>query len=196
MGNFFSKGLQFMGFLRALPIILALIGLLAVSNGGGLPDLGKILPTNARNDEKWIRGKVVRVVDGDTLEVRTAWGREKVRMLGIDTPETVRPGVSVECGGPEASEFMKKLATGMSVKLVTDPTQDERDRYDRLLAYVEPTGKQWTLQERILRAGWATTYVYGRKFRRYQSFSDAEEEARKAGRGVWSACGGDFHRPR
>src|SRR3954468_17048446 len=73
---------------------------------------------------------VTRVVDGDTLHVRTSAGREvKVRLLGIDTPETHRPGTPVECGGRQASASMARLAPrGARVTLATDPTQDRVDR--------------------------------------------------------------------
>lgn len=194
VGEFFGKGLQFIGFMRAAPIILVLFAVIVITNLGSGIDAGGIFP-ELKAEGRTVRGKVVRVIDGDTLEVRTAQGKETVRMLGIDTPETVRPGVAVECGGPQASAFMKRLAEGTSVKLVTDPTQDERDRYGRLLAYVYPSFGQVTYQQRILAAGWAEVYVYGRKFRRHKIFAEAEGRARAKGAGVWSLCGGNFHRP-
>ena len=195
MGDLFGKGLQFVGFMRAAPIILLLFAVIVITNLGSGIDAGSMIP-EIKDEGRMLRGKVIRVIDGDTLEVRTAQGKEKVRMLGIDTPETVRPGVAVECGGPEASAFMKRLAEGTSVCLITDPTQDERDRYDRLLAYVLPSFGEVSYQQRILAAGWAEVYVYGRKFRRHAAFAKAQEKARAKGAGVWSACGGDFHRPR
>ena len=90
---------------------------------------------------------MVRVIDGDTLKVRLASGAsETVRLIGIDTPETRKPNTPVECGGRDATARMKRLAlrrgVGVAVVLRSDPTQDRRDRYGRLLAYVSRAG--WT----------------------------------------------------
>lgn len=141
------------------------------------------------------KATVVRAVDGDTLEVRVDGKTDTVRLIGIDTPETVRPGVSVECGGPDASKLMHHLAAGRTVRLETDPTQDERDRYGRLLAYVYPEGSDKTLQERMLAAGRAEVYVYGGKeFKLVDRFRRAAEAAEQAGKGTWGPpCNGDFH---
>jgi len=144
-----------------------------------------------------IRGRIVEAVDGDTVKVLdTAGRRVTVRLIGIDTPETKRPGVGVECGGPQASSLMAELARpGQEVTLRTDPTQDTVDRYDRLLAYAAVEGR--SLQARMLAAGWATTYVYDdTPFQRYDRFRAAERRARDGGLGVHGMCGGDFHRLR
>jgi micrococcal nuclease len=136
------------------------------------------------------RGTVTRVIDGDTIAI----DGKTVRLIGIDTPESVRPGAPVECGATAASRYMKRLATGKRVRWQTDDTQDTRDRYGRLLAYVSlADGRQ--LQRSILRAGWAKVYVYnGKPFQQVRSFRDAARAAQHADRGVWSHCGGDFHR--
>jgi micrococcal nuclease len=81
---------------------------------------------------------VTRIVDGDTLVARLADGSEiTVRLIGIDTPETVQPGTPVECGGEQATEAMRDLAEGQQVNLVSDPTQDAVDQFGRSLFYVE-----------------------------------------------------------
>ena len=136
------------------------------------------------------RGTVTRVIDGDTIAV----GRETIRLIGIDTPESVRAGTPVECGALSASRYMKHLALGRRVRFQTDESQDTRDHYGRLLAYVYlADGPQ--LQRSILRAGWAGVYVYrGEPFQQVRSFRHAAGAAKHAGRGVWSHCGGDFHR--
>ena len=144
-----------------------------------------------------IRARVVRAVDGDTL-VASAGGRSfYVRLLGIDTPETHRPGTPVECGGSDASSGMRALAPpGERVELQTDPGQDRLDRYGRLLAYV------WLADGRLvedeqLRAGWATTYVFhGKPVRLFGRLAASERVARRAHRGVWGKCSGNFHRAR
>jgi micrococcal nuclease len=117
-----------------------------------------------------------------------------VRLLGIDTPETHRPGTPVECGGPQASANMDALApAGSAVRLETDPTQDRVDRYGRLLAYV------WLADGRLLEtvqleSGWATTYVFhGHAVALFSRLAAAARAARDAGLGVWAECRGDFH---
>jgi micrococcal nuclease len=157
--------------------------------------------------------RITSVVDGDTVRVRLAGGRyERVRLIGIDTRETKRPGTPVECGGKRATDEMLRLAftepqdtdgdglldeeggDGRQVTLRTDPTQDTRDRYGRLLAYVT-TSAGVNLAVEQLSAGWAEVYVYERPFQQLGRFRAAERRSRRAGRGAWRLCGGDFHTP-
>jgi micrococcal nuclease len=139
--------------------------------------------------------RVQRVIDGDTIAVSVDGGRERsVRLLGIDTPETHRPGTPIECGGPEASANMRRLAPpGTAVTLETDPSQDRIDRYGRLLAYVRlPDGR--LAEEAQLAAGWAVVYVFaGNPVARDAAFRRAQAAARADRRGVWGRCGGRFH---
>lgn len=137
-------------------------------------------------------GRVTRVVDGDTLHVRVDGADETVRLLGIDTPELHKPGTPVECGARAAAQAMERLAAGRRVELVTDPTQDERDRYGRLLAYVVTAGGV-DLGEAILRRGWASVYVFEQPFDRLARYREATASAHRASRGVAAMCGGDFH---
>lgn len=139
------------------------------------------------------RASVVRVVDGDTIKVSIAGDEHSVRLIGIDTPETHKPGVKVECGGREASANLERLAPpGAAVRVVADSSQDEVDRYGRMLGYVYVTGRQLELAQ--LRAGLAEVYVYqGRSFAHLDSYRRAQDAAKRARRGVWGACGGDFH---
>jgi micrococcal nuclease len=145
------------------------------------------------------RGRVVRVVDGDTIKVRVAGRRETVRLIGIDTPESVRPATPVECGAKAAARSLRRLALtpdgrGRGVRLVLDPTQDVRDRYGRLLAYVEVAGGR-DLGHAQVTEGWARVYVYGGvPFVRAGSYLAAQRDARRARAGAWKACDGDFHR--
>lgn len=129
---------------------------------------------------------VVRVTDGDTLRVRMPSGREEsVRVLGIDTPE-VHP--QVECGGGEATAAMATLApVGSKVVLVSDPTQGDRDRYDRLLRYVAQSGDDVGLAQ--LTSGHARVFVFhDDPFQRNQAYQRAERRAQKGGRGSWAGC--------
>jgi endonuclease YncB( thermonuclease family) len=155
-------------------------------------------PKPAPKRAQTIRGRVIEVIDGDTLRVRPLERTKRsvydVRLIGIDTPETKKPGTPVECGGREATANLERIAQGRRVVLRTDPTHDTFDRYDRLLAYAKLRGgpEAATVQ---LRAGWAEVYVYGgRPFERVGAFRGVQRSAREAGRGVWEACDGDFHR--
>jgi micrococcal nuclease len=136
--------------------------------------------------------RIVRVVDGDTIVVRTRGREVTVRLLGLDTPET--HGGPSECGGRVASRQLARIAPADTrVRLITDPDSgDTRDRYGRLLAYVD--SDRGDLGERQLRAGLAYVYRYrGRRFSRLGRYRDAEGDARTRGRATWSACAGDFH---
>jgi micrococcal nuclease len=141
-----------------------------------------------------LEARVVRPVDGDTL-VASAGGRTfYVRLLGIDTPETHRPGRPLECGGQEASARMRALAPpGRRIRLETDPRQDRVDRYGRLLAYVWLEDGR-LIEDEQLRSGWATSYVFdGRPVSLYPRLLAAERLARRARSGAWGKCGGSFH---
>lgn len=108
-----------------------------------------------------VTATVLRVVDGDTIDIRDdVGGRLRVRVLGIDTPETKRPGYTVGCWGPEATEFATTTMVGQRVSLEPDPTQNRTDRYGRTLAYlVRADG--WDYSVEAVRAGAARSYVYG-----------------------------------
>jgi endonuclease YncB( thermonuclease family) len=134
------------------------------------------------------RARVIRVVDGDTLLVGMPSGaRRYVRILGIDTPEVFG---TTECGGPQASQSMKQqLAPGARVRLVSDPSQANKDRYDRLLRYVIKRSTGVDVGRAQLSRGWATVYVYNNHpFRRVASYRDAQYAARTHHRGIWSLC--------
>jgi micrococcal nuclease len=118
-------------------------------------------PPTATADPAPVTATVLKVVDGDTVDIRDdIRGRLRVRVLGIDTPETKKPGYTVGCWGPEATEFATTTMVGQRVALVTDPTQDRTDRYGRTLAYlVRADG--WDYSVEAARAGAAHSYVYG-----------------------------------
>ena len=126
--------------------------------------------------------QVKRVVDGDTLLLADG---QRVRLIGIDTPETKRPDSPVEPLGPEASQFTTSLVGEGQVRLEFD--RERLDQYHRLLAYVYlPDGR--LLNEEIIRAGFSeaeTHYPFRNDMK--QRFRAAEEEARAEGRGLWQA---------
>jgi len=129
--------------------------------------------------------KVVRVVDGDTIEVEINGKTEPVRYIGIDTPETVDPRKPVQCFGVEASKKNKELVDGKMVRLEKDIT--DRDKYNRLLRYV------WlgsTLINQVLvERGYAKSYSYPPDVKYQDKFVTAEREARENKLGLWTACG-------
>ena len=134
------------------------------------------------------RGKIVKVVDGDTVDVALRGGRQKrVRMLGIDTPEVY--GV-VECGGPQASSSLRRLLpVGTRVRLMSDPTQDRVDQYGRILRYVVKASTGRDMNRAQVRQGWASVYVYDRNpFTRVSAYDRAQDAARAQDRGIWGLC--------
>jgi micrococcal nuclease len=157
------------------------------------PALAALLVLPAVAHGETLSGHVTRVVDGDTIKVRSRGFADTVRLIGIDTPETRDPSEPVQCFGPEAS------AAGRSVRLVTDATQEARDRYGRLLAYVYTPGTSGptaSVNHRMVRDGYARVYVYGGvRFRYADLFFRAQHRARAAGLGLWGApCFGERDR--
>jgi micrococcal nuclease len=148
-------------------------------------------------------GKVTRVVDGDTIEVKVT-GRVdgpgagdarigssyNVRLIGIDTPESVKPNSPVECFGRESSAAAKALLEGGSVKLVKDV--EETDRYDRLLRYVY-LGHELA-NARLVVNGYAAVFTYPPNVRHSELFVALQREARDEQRGLWSpeTCNGEL----
>ena len=128
---------------------------------------------------------VTRAVDGDTVEVRLRGGVEDVRYIGVDTPETVKPGSPVDCFGPRASHFNEDLVEGERVRLVFD--EELRDDYDRLLAYVY-LGDRFVNAELVAR-GYARSLPIPPTDRFAPLFRRAEHRAGVGGRGLWGACG-------
>ena len=130
-------------------------------------------------------GNVVSVTDGDTLRVRLRSGAHvSVRMLGIDTPERGR------CGADEATANLRRLApVGSTVHLVSDRTQAAKDRYGRLLRYVERVGGYADLSYRQAWGGFTRPYVYGGKpVARHSAYVRAIRDARTRQRGAWNGC--------
>jgi len=142
--------------------------------------LKEITPGN-KNDNVGDLVKVVRVVDGDTIEIE---GGEKVRYIGIDTPETVDPRKSVQCFGVEASKKNKELVEGKMVRLEKDIT--DRDKYNRLLRYVWLDDVLVNLE--LVKRGFAYSYSYPPDIKYQDQFLKAQQEAREAKRGLWNAC--------
>ena len=127
---------------------------------------------------------VVRAVDGDTIEVLLNGELEDVRYIGVDTPETVKPGTPVQCFGPRASHFDHRLVEHRRVRLVFGV--ERRDVYGRLLSYVY-LGDRFVNAE-LLRRGLARTLTIAPNDRFAKYFKRLEIGAARAGRGLWGAC--------
>src|SRR6476659_4553704 len=140
----------------------------------------------------WVHGSgpppaeatVSRVVDGDTVWVRAGSRSLDVRLLGIDTPETVDPDRPVGCFGPEASAYTKHLLTGRSVTLVYD--RELHDRYGRLLAYIYLGGK--FVNAALVELGYARTMSIPPNTAHAGELASLERRAALDGRGLWGAC--------
>lgn len=127
---------------------------------------------------------VTRVVDGDTIEARFGGRTEDVRYIGVDTPETVKPGTPVQCFGPRASAFNHRFVEGRRVRLVFGV--ERRDVYGRLLAYVYLGHR--SVNGELVRRGLARTLAIPPNTRLSSHFSRLERDASRAGLGLWGAC--------
>ncbi|MEN9551735.1 MAG: hypothetical protein RI935_112 [Candidatus Parcubacteria bacterium] len=134
---------------------------------------------------------VVRAVDGDTIIINMEGKNESVRLLGINTPESVDPRRPVECFGKEASTRMEEIAEGKKVRLEYDESQGYRDAYDRLLAYVYLEDEQM-INRKMIMEGYAYEYTYLTPYLFQKEFRDAQKFAKSQNRGLWneSACNG------
>jgi micrococcal nuclease len=132
-----------------------------------------------------VSARVTSVVDGDTIHVELAGGSEEtVRYIGIDTPETVKPGTPVQCGGPRAHEVNDRLVYGKTVTLRFDA--ERRDVYGRLLAYVYLSDR--FVNAILVRRGFARTLTIPPNDRFAPVFRRLELSAARAGRGLWGKC--------
>jgi micrococcal nuclease len=125
-------------------------------------------------------------VDGDTIAVAMNGKAEEIRFIGIDTPETHKPNTPVQCYGPQASDFTKRMIGTQPVRLVADPLGDNRDRYGRLLRYVYlPDGT--LLNEVLIQKGYAFAYL-SFPFSKKQLFAADADTAQAAKVGLWATC--------
>ena len=131
--------------------------------------------------------RVLKVTDGDTIHVLYEGRDERVRLIGIDTPEVPWYGGKEECFGVEAGVYARERLAGRTVRLVFDA--ERRDRYERLLAYVYVGNELFNLT--LVRLGYATAYPVSPDTRLAAVFEQAEAMARAARSGLWSACRSD-----
>lgn len=142
--------------------------------------------TSATNQEKYL---VTKVVDGDTIQVKINNQSVSVRLIGIDTPETVDPRRPVGCFGKNASNETKRLLEGKEVILTKDVSNT--DKYNRLLRYVYlpiSGGETLFVNDYLVRQGFAKNYTYPPDVKYNARFMEAEKEARDNLRGLWGEC--------
>lgn len=163
-------------------IMLVIIALFYEIQSTGLINLG--LPESSPNTVGTYY-KVTKVTDGDTLHVRIGESDEVVRLIGINTPETVDPRRPVECFGKEASKRMEEIAGGEIVRLEYDDSQNLRDAYNRLLAYVYLEDGQM-INRKMIAEGYAYEYTYLTPYKYQKEFRDLQKLAQTSGRGLWS----------
>jgi micrococcal nuclease len=164
-------------------LLLVLLALVLFSDRGSGPDE----PAEQRgtsNEEPAQRAYVTRVIDGDTIEVRIGGEEDEVRYIGIDTPETVKPGTPVQCFGPQASALNHRLVEGRRVSLVFD--RERRDVYGRLLAYVYVERR--FVNAYLVRRGYARTLTIPPNVSHAGLFHRLARNAGQDGLGLWRVC--------
>lgn len=140
--------------------------------------------------------KIVEVIDGDTIKVDYEGKTETVRLIGLNTPETVDPRTTVQCFGLEASKRAKELLTGKSVQLEADESQSNRDKYNRLLRYAVFEDNT-NFNKQMIAEGFAYEYTYEVPYKYQQDFKNAQAEASNGSKGLWSpaTCNGQKTKP-
>jgi micrococcal nuclease len=131
--------------------------------------------------------KVVSIVDGDTIKVRIGGKTETVRLIGIDTPETKKPGTPVQCWGVEATKATNKLLNGATVTLTMDKVAGNRDRWGRMLRYVSVKGRD--VGNALIQGGHARAYAYkNQRYNKRDLYERTESVSKRENRGLWGAC--------
>jgi micrococcal nuclease len=175
----------------ALFVLLAFVGAGGLGpfrdTGSGDGQRGDLGPGRGKL-ARTMTGRVVRVVDGDTVHVRLDHPREEqtVRYIGIDTPESVKPGTPVQCYAKRAAAANAALVAGREVRLVGDV--EHRDRYGRLLAYVYRIGDGAFVNAALVRDGYARTLTIAPNVAHAAELARLARTARTTGRGLWRAC--------
>jgi micrococcal nuclease len=147
---------------------------------------GETPPRNpsGRHRPRGVPARVTRVVDGDTVEVLIGGREEDVRYIGVDTPETVKPGTPIQCFGRQASAFNHRLVEGRTVRIAFD--RERRDVYGRLLGYVYLSGE--FVNAELVRRGFARTLTIAPNDTFAPFFARLQSRAGRAGLGLWGAC--------
>lgn len=178
-----------------------LVGLILIGLLTAFSTLTNISKENSRknlqaSDEKGVKStstqkvSVIKVIDGDTIKVsyqnKEGKLQEKtVRLIGIDSPETVHPNKPVQCFGKEASKKLNDLLNAHDVILVNDVSQGDYDKYGRLLRYVF-TENNTNINLYMITEGYAYEYTYDQPYKYSREFKDAQKTAEKEKKGLWA----------
>lgn len=127
---------------------------------------------------------VVKVIDGDTFDIKTEKGKLRIRMIGVDTPEIKDPRKKVQCFAKESSKETKNILLNKYIKIENDNTQDRFDKYNRFLAYVYINDGE-LFNSYLIKNGFAHEYTYKIPYIKQKEFKELENEAREAKRGLW-----------
>lgn len=132
---------------------------------------------------------VVKVIDGDTIDVSIEGKAERIRLIGVDTPEVVDPRKPVQCFGQEASAKVRKLLDGKKVSLESDQSQGDKDKYGRLLRYMF-TKEGINVALEVISSGYGHEYTYNLPYKYQADFKSAQKFAEKNSLGLWAlnAC--------
>ena len=187
---------------RTLTLIACLIGLgviISFISSPPLKDAGSTVPQQSIGTSPSAPSaaigtgegyRVVRVVDGDTIVVEVQGENVTVRLIGLDTPETVDPRKPVECFGKAASDEAKRLFGVGYARLETDPSQGLYDKYGRLLAYVyiplNSVQEGLLVNKYLISEGDGHEYTYNLPYKYQAEFEAAEREARENKKGLWA----------
>lgn len=134
---------------------------------------------------------VTTFYDGDTFGIKMNGKEEKVRLIGVDTPETHHPDLAAQCFGEAASAYTKTLIGNQPIRLEVDPESTNRDRYDRLLRYAYlPDGT--LVNAEIIKSGYGFAYT-SFPFTKLEDFRRYQDEAQSAQKGLWTDCRTNFN---
>ncbi len=187
--GYFSNKKYFL--MIAIPLLVFICSIVAVHTSSHTPFTSEQSAAVIQSQETVLPEHsyyVTRVVDGDTVVVHSdVGGDHTVRLIGVNTPETVDPRKPVQCFGKEASEYLKHmLPADTVVRLETDPTQNDVDKYGRWLRYVYLGDV--LVDEEIIQEGYGFEYTYKKPYQFQAEFRSTEKYAREGGIGLWASA--------
>jgi micrococcal nuclease len=168
---------------RRLATVIVIAAVLALGGGSLRQTLSDALDGGGNSGSQAANATVARVVDGDTIVLR---GGERVRYIGMDTPESVKPGTPVQCYAKAASHENQQLVAGERVRLRYDA--EHEDRYGRTLAYVYRARDGLFVNAELVRRGYARQLTIPPNVAHAGLFGRLATQARERGRGLWRAC--------
>lgn len=175
-------------FLWGVVVVLILLFGRVTGISDVIEDMGADVSSDKTQDygaslEGWV--KVVKAVDGDTIRVSDGKDEALIRMIGVDTPESVHPTKEVECFGKEASSLTERMLLGNTVRIESDPSQGNRDKYGRLLRYVFLEDGT-NFNRHLIREGYAYEYTYDDDYKYQIPFKAAQLFAQTEKKGFWA----------